>query len=121
MTDYRITPRAGEDLRSIGRYTGKHWGKDQRNRYLKELGKRFQWLANDPQHGKCRDEIAAGYYSYPQGQHVIFYLVREQGIDVIGIPHKAMDIQAYFSPNDLNDIRGALRGANPDDYRDRQS
>jgi toxin ParE1/3/4 len=34
--------------------------------------------------------------SYPQGSHVIFYLVREDGIDVIGVPHQCMDMVGYF-------------------------
>jgi len=41
--------------------------------------------------------IKDGYYSYPQGSHVIFYLVREGGIDIIGIPHQRKDVMTYFS------------------------
>jgi len=43
--------------------------------------------------------VVEGYYSFAQGEHVVLSLVREKGIDIIGIPHKEMDIIAYFLPD----------------------
>jgi toxin ParE1/3/4 len=96
MSHFRITPRAREDLKNIGRYTERCWGKAQRNNYLKSLEKRFAWLADNPRLGKHRSDIQDGYYSFPQGEHVVFYLISQDGIDIIGIPHKEMDIISYF-------------------------
>jgi len=44
-------------------------------------------LAETPQLGKHRTAVAEGYYSFPQGEHVVFYMIGEKGIDIIGIPH----------------------------------
>lgn len=93
---YRVTPRARDDLKNIGRYTERTWGKDQRNIYLKNIEKRLIWLAENPLLGKHRPDIHEGYYSFPQGQHVVVYLIGNRGIDVIGVPHKEMDIISYF-------------------------
>ncbi|SNY53425.1 toxin ParE1/3/4 [Arsukibacterium tuosuense] len=93
---YRVTPRARDDLKNIGRYTEKTWGREQRNTYLKDIERRFAWLAEKPLLGKHRADLQQGYYSYPQGQHVIFYLIGDSGIEVIGVPHKEMDIISYF-------------------------
>lgn len=93
---FRLTPRAYQDLKAIGRYTLQKWGKRQRNKYLQDMDKRFQWLADNPRMGKHRPEIEAGYHCYNQGSHIIFYLIRDTGIDIIGIPHRAMDIEKYF-------------------------
>jgi toxin ParE1/3/4 len=93
---FRITPRAHEDLKNIARYTIKKWGKEQRNKYLDGLDKRFAWLAENPLLGRYRPEVREGYYSYLQGSHVIFYILRNGGIDIIGIPHQQMDIVGYF-------------------------
>ena len=93
---YRITRMAREDLLGIAMYSEIHWGKDQRNRYLKSLEKRFEWLALNPKVGRRRDDIANGYYSFPHGQHVVFYLISGQMIDIIGLLHKEMDILVYF-------------------------
>ena len=93
---FRITPRAAQDLRNIARYTLQRWGKQQRDIYIRAIDRRFSWLAENPNLGKPRPEIKKGYYSYPQGLHVIFYLVREDGIDIIGVPHQRMDVINYF-------------------------
>lgn len=94
---FRITPRAAQDLRNIARYTLKTWGRQQRDTYLLTIDRRFSWLTENPNLGKPRPEIKEGYYSYPQGSHAIFYLVREGGIDIIGVPHQRMDVVNYFS------------------------
>lgn len=98
MPTFHITPRARDDLKNIGRYTEWQWGKNQRNTYLKNFEKRFHWLAENPQLGKHRSDVSEGYYSYPQGQHVIFYLIGQECIEIIGIPHKEMDTVSYFLP-----------------------
>jgi toxin ParE1/3/4 len=92
----RITPRALADLKNIGRYTLKTWGRTQRDAYLRAIDRRFEWLADNPARGKPRADIAEGYHSFPQGAHLIFYLIREGGIDVIGVVHQAMDIPGHF-------------------------
>jgi len=38
-------------------------------------------------------------HSFPQGEHVVFYMIVEKGIDILGIPHKEMDIITYFLPD----------------------
>ena len=95
----RITPRAREYLKNIGRYTGQTWGKPQRNLYLRSLETRFKWLAANPLLGRHRTEICEGYYSFPEVKHVVFYLIGSETIDIIGIPHKDMDTISYFSEN----------------------
>ena len=96
MAKDRITPRAQDDLKNIGHYTQQHWGTAQRDAYLKNLEKRFNWLAESPRLGRRRADIVEGYYSFPEGRHIVFYLFDSDYIDIIGIPHKDMDIISYF-------------------------
>ena len=93
----RVTPRAKQDLKNIGRYSLKMWGRGQRDSYLRSMGHRFTWLAERPDRGRHRPDVREGYYSYPQGSHMVFYLIRDGGIDIIGIPHQRMDVMNYFS------------------------
>ena len=72
MPGFRVTPRALEDSKNIGRYTELQWGRHQRNTCLKVLEKCLGWLAENPRLGKYRTDVAEGYYSFPQGEHVIF-------------------------------------------------
>ena len=91
MTAFKLTLAAQEDFKEIARYTQQEWGRKKRNAYLSALDKRFAWLAKSPQLGKCRDEIKAGYLSYPEGRHVIFYRKAEGHIEILGILHGNMD------------------------------
>jgi len=94
--DYRLTPRAAEDLDAIADYTMVTWGLDQLERYLQLLNDRFEWLARNPLAGRERNDVHRGYRSFPEGSHVIFYIVSGDHVDVIGIPHKSMDIGPHL-------------------------
>ncbi len=93
---YRLTPRAREDLRGIWNYTVANWGEPQAERYLKLIHERCERLAERPRTGRHRPDIGDGYHSLPVGSHLIFYLIRDGGIDVIGVPHQEMDIPDHF-------------------------
>jgi toxin ParE1/3/4 len=97
---FRVTPRTASDLRDIARHTSRTWGRKQRDAYLREMDKHFAWLAENPALGKPRPDIRESYRSYPQGSHVIFDLVRDACIDIIGVLHQRMDVLSYFEPSD---------------------
>ena len=96
MSLFHITPRAARDLDAIANWTLRQWGADRMEQYLHSLNDRFQWLAEHPQAGRMRDDVAVGYRSFPEGQHVVFYINQGDGIAIIGIPHQAMDIGGFF-------------------------
>ncbi|MBU2677626.1 MAG: type II toxin-antitoxin system RelE/ParE family toxin [Gammaproteobacteria bacterium] len=93
---YRITPRAAADLDAIADYTIEKWGPERLETYLGALADRFEWLADNPLLGRDRSDIHKGYRSYPEGNHVVFYITQDDWIAIIGIPHKSMDIGAFF-------------------------
>ncbi len=97
MTNYRVTPRARDDLKSIGRYTEQKWGKLPRNKYLKQLELRFKWIAENSLLGRNRFDICEGVYSFPQAEHVVFYRFRLEVVEIIGVLHQEMDVLNYFS------------------------
>ena len=78
-------------------YTRREWGEAQRALYMRALDDRFRWLAAQPRSGKHRPDIREGYYCFPQGSHLIFYLIGADVIDIIGVPHKRMDALGHFS------------------------
>jgi len=91
---YRLTPRALTDLDAIADYSLNRWGAEQTQTYLSQIADRMQWLADNPEIGRVRDDIADGYRSFPEGKHMIFYLIIEGGVAIIGVPHAAMDLNA---------------------------
>ena len=90
--NFRLTLRAAEDLDAIADFTIQTWGLDQLEIYLRSLTRRFEWLAENPCAGRERNDVHPGYRSFPEGSHIIFYIVSDDQVDIIGIPHKSMDI-----------------------------
>ncbi len=93
---YSIRKLAEADLEEIWFYTFTQWGVEQADSYTRSLLSRIAWLAENPSVGKQRDDVRPGYHCFPEGMHLIYYLVTKKGIDVIGIPHQCMDVLDYF-------------------------
>lgn len=102
ITKYRIRAFAKADLEAIWLYTCEQWGVAQADTYIQALIQRFDWLAKNPTLGKSRDDIKQGYFCFPEGMYLVFYILNEQGIknkqvEIIGIPHQQMDIIEYLA------------------------
>jgi toxin ParE1/3/4 len=93
---YSVRALAQTDLEEIWLYTFEEWGAEQANKYIRSLLSRFSWISENPQLGKRRDDIKAGYYCFPEGMHLVFYKITKSGIDIIGVPHQSMDIVTHF-------------------------
>ncbi len=96
MSDYIVTPRAQADLAGIYTYSLETWGEAQTLRYIEALVSRFAWLAQNPELGRPRDDIGAGYRSFREGAHTVFNTRNADDTNIIGIPHSAMDFASYF-------------------------
>ncbi len=96
IVGYSLRQQAQDDLESIWLYSYQEWGAEQADQYIRALLARFTWLSENPQLGKQRTEIKPGYYCFPEGSHLIFYKIAQDGIDIIGIPHQSMDIVGRF-------------------------
>jgi toxin ParE1/3/4 len=92
MPNYRLTPAAKSDLLEIWDYTVETWGEKRAEKYLLDIETKLKQLAANPELGRQRPEISPGYYSFPIGKHIIFYLQPGNHIDIIGILHGKMDI-----------------------------
>lgn len=98
MLRYRLTPTAKSDLTDIWNYTVETWGEKQAENYLQDIEDKLNQLGVNPELGKQRPEIAPGYYAFPVRKHIIFYLISENHIDIIGILHGRMDIDKNLIP-----------------------
>ncbi|MCK5190870.1 MAG: type II toxin-antitoxin system RelE/ParE family toxin, partial [Methylococcales bacterium] len=77
-------------------YSLQTWGIEQADYYLGSLVARFEWLAENPQLGKPRDDIKKGYRCFPEGQHLVFYIILNDNIDIIGVVHQSQDITNHL-------------------------
>ena len=60
--------------------------------YLHSLDARFRRLAQFPDAGRPRDEIATGSRSFNHKAHVVFYRARDGGVDILAVLHGSMDV-----------------------------
>jgi toxin ParE1/3/4 len=91
VTRYRLTPAARQDLSSIWDYTAERWDVGQAEIYVSEIGAAVERVADDPRRGRACDELREGYRQYSVGRHLLFYVERSDGVDVIRILHQRMD------------------------------
>lgn len=91
---YALRELARADLEAIWVYMVEQWGREQAERYLQGLFDFFEELSANPRLGRERDDVKVGYRSFPQGRHVVFYVIASAGIEVIGIVHQSADVDA---------------------------
>lgn len=97
MSGFVLTEKALNDLREIGRYTERTWGREQRNRYLLMLDQCFHNLAAAPQRGRDGRAIRADYRKYQAGKHLIFYrILTPDQIEIVRVLHECMDVEHHF-------------------------
>lgn len=88
--EYRLTPKARNDMESIWQYSFKQWGLNQTERYIDALTTTFAHLAKNPQSGRSCDNIRTGYRKYSVTRHVIYYRKTDYGIEVMRVLHDKM-------------------------------
>jgi toxin ParE1/3/4 len=57
---------------------------------------KLRLLAEQPNIGRVRDELAKDMRSFPLGRYVIFYVVLPNGIEVVRVLHGARDLAVIF-------------------------
>lgn len=91
MHDYKLTDAAKKDLREISAYTKKTWGKEQEKVYRETIRDTLRIIAKLPEIGQKREELTEGLRSFPVGNHIAYYVEKNNQIMVVRILHPAMD------------------------------
>lgn len=79
---YFIRELALTDLEEIWLYTLSEWDLEQADAYTSSILARLNWLADNPGAGKPRDGVKPGYFCFPEGRHLIFYIMTDGRVDV---------------------------------------
>lgn len=97
MPSFSLTNKAIADILNIGRYTEKHWGQVQRDKYLSLLDESFNSLAQNPTQGRDCSDIKTGYRKKNVGSHVIFYRqITDDKIQIVRVLHWRMDYSSHL-------------------------
>ena len=94
--DYRLTPKAREDMEAVWLYSLSKWGIQQTDRYIDDLTAAFTFLTNTPKAGTACDNIRQGYRRYPVFRHIVYYRETVYGIEIMRVLHDRMLPTRHF-------------------------
>lgn len=77
-------------------YSFETWGEAQADRYLGALEEGMTKLAAEPESGKSRDSLRAGYWSVRIERHVVFYTFSEHEVRLRRVLHDSMDVDRHL-------------------------
>ena len=101
MSAHRATTYSKEsrkDLAGIATYTRREWGNEQWLSYRRALMVGINRIAEFPELGESRSEIATGIRSIRIEMHVVYYRVTPKTIRILRIRHIRA---AILGPEDL--------------------
>ena len=93
---YRLSGRARRDLLQIWNYIAED-NEPAADRFIDLLINHFEMLGRNPYAGRRRDELRAGYRSFPVGHYVILYRAINPSIQIMHVIHGKRDIQTLFN------------------------
>lgn len=92
---YCLSSRARRDILVIWNYIADD-NEQAADRFIDFLIQHFKLLERNPHIGRRRDDLRAGYRSFPVGQYLVFYRVVDSVIQVMHVVHGKRDIESLF-------------------------
>lgn len=95
MSNYKVSPQAHEDLVEIWRFISQK-SVDAADKLLNSFVEKFDLIADHPQSGRARPELARNLRSLPVNRYLIFYRPGRDIVEIVRVLHSARDIYAIF-------------------------
>ncbi len=92
-----LSIEAERDIDNILDYTLVTFGPTQAEDYYLSLRGCFELIAENPEIGRTRPEVAPGLRSYSHRSHVIYYEVRDDHLLIVRVLHQRMDPARHMS------------------------
>lgn len=94
---YRLARRARLDILDIWNYIAGD-NVAAADRFVDALTRRFQVLGDNPYAGRARDDLRAGYRSFPVGEYLTFYRVLDDGnVAILRVIHGRRDLDGAIT------------------------
>jgi toxin ParE1/3/4 len=99
MADLLISPKAEADLDDIWLYIAEESQSIERaEMFLDRFAALFSRLARNPYLGRRRDNLRAGYRSFPVDDYVVFYCLKSADeVLVLRVIHGKRDLEGVFT------------------------
>jgi len=96
----RFMVPASRDLEKIIDYIADNSSFDAAERFLQKINNKCKTLANFPNMGRRRDELAPLLRSFPVDDYLIFYRSITGGIEVLRVVSGYQDLEALFDESE---------------------
>ena len=96
MAAYSISSKAATDIAEIYEYTIITFGLAQARKYLSGMHDCFQMLAEFPLYGREAIDLVANLRRLEYQSHVVYYIPKDKGAQIVRVLHQSMDESAYF-------------------------
>lgn len=100
MRVLRVTATARRDVDAIAQWTEQRWGRDQALSYVGRIKAAFQTIRTNPEIGKERFDLSPGFQAFAVAQHVVFYQLIGERVEVIRVLHRRMLPGRYVAADD---------------------
>ncbi len=98
MGDYRVSDAAAADLAELADgMTQRGASLGNADRFVDELLRVFQNLADFPDLGTPRSHLPVGVLALPHRNHLVFYRKTVEGIEISRVLYGRMDLQNFFA------------------------
>jgi toxin ParE1/3/4 len=87
---------ADDDLVSIWLFCADEWSPELADRHLHHIGSLCDWLLDNPELGRKRDDLLPGVRSILVRPHVVYYKVSLAGVQAVRVLHQRIDVQSTF-------------------------
>ncbi len=94
---YQLTEEADRDVEEILAYSVKSFGVTQTQHYFVALKECIALLADNPNMGRCAEDILPEYLHFTHESHIIFYKNLSSSILVVRILHERMDPKLHLN------------------------
>jgi toxin ParE1/3/4 len=92
-----LSAAARVDLERIWDYTCERWDGNQAEKYLREIQRAIDRIADNPMIGRACDDVRPGYRKHAVGSHTLYYRIASpEVIEVVRILHQRMDIDQHL-------------------------
>lgn len=96
MSAVTLRPRAITDLAEIWNYIADD-SEQRADGFIDLLDRKINVLAQRPNMGRVREELAEGFRSFPVDRYIIFYRFTPKGIEIVRVLHGARDLNTIFN------------------------
>ena len=91
-----LAPEAQDDIEQILLYTLLTWGEAQQDAYATALERGLSLIGDNPEIGRSRSELYPGCRSYRVRQHIVYYAVSGEAINISRVLHVRMDAKRHL-------------------------